>query len=117
MHQIDLTDEELRIVQAALHAYLQDFGHEEADLLRAIKKVIAKFPEVPPAAAHSGPPVLWPIELAGGAALAVPAAIALARPDDVGTYAAEHTTGVAMLAVIAALGLALAGGVARTLRR
>jgi hypothetical protein len=53
MHQIELTDEELRIVQAALHAYLQDFGHEEADLLRAIKKVIAKFPEVPPAAGAS----------------------------------------------------------------
>ena len=47
MHQIELTDEELRIVQAALHAYLQDFGHDEADLLRAIKKLIAKLPAAP----------------------------------------------------------------------
>jgi len=86
-------------------------------LVAALLAAERRRPEAPPAAAHSGPPVLWPIELAGGAALAVPAAIALARPDDVGTYAAEHTTGVAMLAVIAALGLALAGGVARTLRR
>src|SRR5256885_675433 len=45
------------------------------------------------------------------------AALALARPEDVGTFAAEHTTGVAMLAVIAALALALAGGVVQTLRR
>ena len=44
MHSIELTDEELRVVQAALHAYLDDFGHEEADVLRLIKRVIAKLP-------------------------------------------------------------------------
>jgi hypothetical protein len=44
MHTIELTDEELRILQAALHAYLDDFGHEEADLLRLIKQVMAKLP-------------------------------------------------------------------------
>jgi hypothetical protein len=44
MHSIELTDEELRVVHAALHAYLGDFGHEEADLLRLIKRVIAKLP-------------------------------------------------------------------------
>jgi hypothetical protein len=44
MHTIELTDEDLRIVQAALHAYLDDFGHEEADVLRAIKAVLAKLP-------------------------------------------------------------------------
>jgi hypothetical protein len=49
VHQIELTDEELRVVQAALHSFLEDFGHEEADVLRAIKKVIAKLPEAPPA--------------------------------------------------------------------
>ena len=42
MHTIDLSDEELRILQNALHAYLDDFGHEEADLLREIKALIAK---------------------------------------------------------------------------
>ena len=51
MNTIELTDEELRIVHAALHAYLNDFGHEEADLLREIKKVLAKLPS--PAAPRS----------------------------------------------------------------
>jgi hypothetical protein len=43
-HTIDLNDEELRLLQAALHSYLDDFGHEEADLLRRIKALIAKLP-------------------------------------------------------------------------
>lgn len=47
MHTIELTDEELRLVRAALHAYLEDFGHEEADILRAIKGVLAKLPDEP----------------------------------------------------------------------
>ena len=44
MHTIEFTDEELRLVHAALHAYLNDFGHEEADVLRMIKDLIAKLP-------------------------------------------------------------------------
>lgn len=44
MHTIELTDEELRLVRAALNSYLEDFGHEEADLLRAIKAIIARLP-------------------------------------------------------------------------
>jgi hypothetical protein len=44
MSTIELTDEELRMVHAALHAYLDDFGHEEADVLRAVKQLIAKLP-------------------------------------------------------------------------
>jgi hypothetical protein len=44
MHTIELTDEELRLLHAALHSYLDDFGHEEADLLRRIKQLIAKLP-------------------------------------------------------------------------
>ncbi len=44
MHKIELTDEELRVLQAALHSYLDDFGHEEADVLRQIKALIAKLP-------------------------------------------------------------------------
>ena len=47
MHTLDLTDEELRILHAALHAYLDDFGHEEADLLRRIKQLLAKLPAAP----------------------------------------------------------------------
>ena len=45
MHMIELTDEELRLLHAALHAYLDDFGHEEADVLRQIKSLLAKLPE------------------------------------------------------------------------
>jgi hypothetical protein len=44
MQAIELTDEELRLIHAALHSYLDDFGHEEADVLRAIKALIAKLP-------------------------------------------------------------------------
>jgi hypothetical protein len=44
MNTIELTDDELRIVRAALRSFLEDFGHEEADTLRAIKRVIAKLP-------------------------------------------------------------------------
>jgi hypothetical protein len=44
MHTIELTDEELRLLHAALHAYLDDFGHDEADVLRALKHLLAKLP-------------------------------------------------------------------------
>jgi hypothetical protein len=44
MHTIELTDEELRVLHAALRAYLDDFGHEEADVLRKVKELIAKLP-------------------------------------------------------------------------
>jgi hypothetical protein len=43
-HTIELTEEELRLIHAALHSYLDDFGHEEADVLRAVKALIAKLP-------------------------------------------------------------------------
>lgn len=44
MHTIVLTDEELTLVRAALRSYLEDFGHDEADVLRAVKQVLAKLP-------------------------------------------------------------------------
>ena len=43
-HTLELTDEELRLLQAALHSYLDDFGHEEADVLRRLKELMAKLP-------------------------------------------------------------------------
>lgn len=46
MHTIELTAEELRILLAALHSYLDDFGHDEADVLRQIKALITKLPPV-----------------------------------------------------------------------
>jgi hypothetical protein len=42
MHTIELTDEELRLVVAAVRSYLDDFGHEEADVLRKIKELLRK---------------------------------------------------------------------------
>ena len=44
MHTIEFTDDELRLLHAALHSYLNDFGHNEADVLRLIKQLIAKLP-------------------------------------------------------------------------
>jgi hypothetical protein len=46
MHVVELTDDELRLVSSALHSYLDDFGHDEADVLRAVKAVLAKLPTV-----------------------------------------------------------------------
>ncbi|MDQ2910043.1 MAG: hypothetical protein M3R39_03365 [Actinomycetota bacterium] len=43
-HTIEINEEDLRLLQAALHAYLDDFGHEEADVLRQIKELLAKLP-------------------------------------------------------------------------
>jgi hypothetical protein len=44
IHTLILTDDELRLLRAALHSYLDDFGHEQADLLRSIKELIEKLP-------------------------------------------------------------------------
>jgi hypothetical protein len=44
MHTIELSEDELRLLRAALHAYLDDFGHEEAEVLRALKALLAKLP-------------------------------------------------------------------------
>jgi hypothetical protein len=43
-HTLLLNDDDLRLLRAALHSYLDDFGHEEADLLREIKELIARLP-------------------------------------------------------------------------
>jgi hypothetical protein len=43
-HTIEMNEDELRLLHAALHAYLDDFGHEEADVLRDIKQLLAKLP-------------------------------------------------------------------------
>ena len=45
MHTIELTQEELRLVHAALRTFLDDFGHDEVDVLRQLKALIAKLPE------------------------------------------------------------------------
>ena len=45
MYTIELNDEELRLVRNALQSFLEDFGHNEADVLRSIKQVLAKLPQ------------------------------------------------------------------------
>jgi hypothetical protein len=42
MNTIELSDEELRLVVSAVRSYLDDFGHEEADLLRRLKELLRK---------------------------------------------------------------------------
>ena len=41
-HELLLDDDEHALLQAAVHAYLDDFGHEEADVLRRVKELYAK---------------------------------------------------------------------------
>jgi hypothetical protein len=43
-HEIRVTNDELKLIRTALHAYLDDFGHEEADVLRQIKQLLEKLP-------------------------------------------------------------------------
>jgi hypothetical protein len=45
MHALELTDRELALLRSALRSFLDDFGHEEADLLREIKRLLEKLPE------------------------------------------------------------------------
>jgi hypothetical protein len=45
MTPIELTADELKLVREALHAFLDDFGHEEIDVVRRIKALLAKLPE------------------------------------------------------------------------
>jgi hypothetical protein len=42
MTTIELTNDELRLLREAVRAYLDDFGHEEADVLRQVKALIEK---------------------------------------------------------------------------
>ena len=41
-HELYLDDEEQRLLAAAVHSYLDDFGHDEADVLRRLKDLHAK---------------------------------------------------------------------------
>ncbi len=39
---IGLDAEDLRVLEAAMHSYMDDFGHKEADVLRQAKATLAK---------------------------------------------------------------------------
>jgi hypothetical protein len=43
-HTLMLTDDELRLLRSALHSYLDDFGHNESDVLRQIKELMERLP-------------------------------------------------------------------------
>ena len=47
MKTIDLDDDELELLLAAVRSYLDDFGHEEADLLRRVKQLLMKLQSQP----------------------------------------------------------------------
>jgi hypothetical protein len=51
MATIELTPEELQLARAALHAFLDDFGHDEIDVVRRIQALLAKLPEDAPSPA------------------------------------------------------------------
>ena len=52
MASIELTDEEVTLLRNALRAFLDDFGHEESDVVARIQALLAK---LPPAAASNDP--------------------------------------------------------------
>jgi len=43
-HMIELTDDELVLLRAALHSFRDDFGREEKDVLERVKALIVKLP-------------------------------------------------------------------------
>ena len=45
MHTIELNDEELRLLRNAVHSFMDDFGHDEVDVLRQLKALLAKLPD------------------------------------------------------------------------
>jgi hypothetical protein len=48
VHVVELTDQELRLLRSALQSFLDDFGHDEADVVARIRALIAKVSEVEP---------------------------------------------------------------------
>ncbi|WP_285741740.1 hypothetical protein [Lentzea sp. NBRC 105346] len=47
---LEVTDEEVTLLRHALRHYLSEFGHNEADILRSTKKLLAKLPQPTPKA-------------------------------------------------------------------
>ena len=41
---LELTDEEVTLLRNALHAFLDDFGHDEYDVVARIQALLAKLP-------------------------------------------------------------------------
>ena len=41
-HELHLEEAEHRLLLSAVHSYLDDFGHDEADVLKRVKELYAK---------------------------------------------------------------------------
>ena len=46
MASIEFTDEEIALLRNALHAFLDDFGYKESDVVARIQALLAKLPAV-----------------------------------------------------------------------
>ena len=44
-YRLDLTPAQLKIVHAALHSMLDDFGHDERDVAHIVHEVLDKLPD------------------------------------------------------------------------
>jgi hypothetical protein len=44
-YHVELTPAQLKITYTALHSLLDDFGHEEPEILALIREVLAKLPD------------------------------------------------------------------------
>jgi hypothetical protein len=44
-YRVEFTAAQLKVVHTALKSLLDDFGHDEADVVRVIHEVIAKLPD------------------------------------------------------------------------
>ena len=44
-YHLELTPAQLKITYSALHSLLDDFGHEQSDVIGVIREVLAKLPD------------------------------------------------------------------------
>jgi hypothetical protein len=44
-YHLELTPAQLKITYSALHSLLDDFGHDQSDVIRVIHEVLAKLPD------------------------------------------------------------------------
>lgn len=51
MTTIELTPDEVQLMRSALRSFLDDFGHDESDVVAGIKALLAKLPEESPSPA------------------------------------------------------------------
>jgi hypothetical protein len=45
--RLDLTPAQLKVTHSALRAMLSDFGHDQPDVHRVIREILAKMPDEP----------------------------------------------------------------------